>query len=80
MSNEPSKPSKPSTPGSRKPDPEVLYPRDVAQLLRVSDRTLSGWRQKKKGPKYIKLEGGPVRYLRSDVHEWLYNHRGGMLG
>jgi predicted DNA-binding transcriptional regulator AlpA len=76
MSNEP---SQPSAPGSRKPDPEVLHPRDVAKRLRVSDRTLAGWRQKKKGPRYIKLAGGPVRYLRSDVDDWLYNLRGGML-
>lgn len=71
--------NEPSAPGARKPESEVLHPRDVSRWLRVSELTLAGWRQKKKGPKYIKLAGGPVRYLRSDVEEWLYNRRGGML-
>lgn len=72
-------PSPPSAPGARRPDSDVLDPRDVAKWLRVSERTLAGWRQKKKGPEYIKLAGGPVRYLRSDVADWLCNRRGGML-
>lgn len=79
MSNRKDPPSEPSAPGARRPNYEVLDPRDVARWLRVSERTLAGWRLKKKGPKYIKLAGGPVRYLRSDVEDWLYNRRGGML-
>jgi predicted DNA-binding transcriptional regulator AlpA len=59
-------------------DPKAfLNPRDVADLLQVSDRTVSNWRQKKTGPRYIKLAGGRIRYHRSDVQDFILKSRRG---
>lgn len=53
---------------------EWLTPSEVAQLAKLSVRTLSDRRWKKTGPPYRKLspgKGGRVRYRRSDVLAWL---------
>lgn len=55
--------------------PELLRTRDVADLLKVSDRAVEAWRQRGTGPAYIKMAGGPVRYRRDDVESWLIRSR-----
>lgn len=55
-------------------DGELLTPAAVAALAKTSPRTVSGWRTRGVGPRYIKLtpgRGGRVRYVRRDVMAWL---------
>lgn len=59
---------------NRQQPSDLLLPRDVANMLRVSERTLTAWRSKGKGPKHFKI-GGRVRYHRSDVEEWIRESR-----
>jgi hypothetical protein len=58
----------------KKPDPaELLTPREVAAILKVTVYTLENWRGLRTGPKYTKLGEGiraPVRYRRSDVDKY----------
>jgi hypothetical protein len=42
----------------------------AAKLLKVSIKTLQGWRQRKIGPRYFKLSNR-VRYSIDDLKEWL---------
>jgi predicted DNA-binding transcriptional regulator AlpA len=54
----------------------LLTSKEVATLLGVSNNTLVAWRQKRYGPKFIKLSedgSGGVRYRLSDVEEFLMN-------
>jgi len=53
---------------------DLLTPREVADLLRVTTDTLEAWRAKKQGPTWLKLGTGkraPVRYRRADVENFL---------
>lgn len=50
---------------------ELLYPREVADYLKVSDRTLQTWRRRGAGPPYFKAAGGSVRYPRSGLAEFV---------
>lgn len=57
---------------------DLLTPEQVASILRVSKKTLNGWRYKStlkgKGPKWVKIGGssrGKVLYRREDVEEYL---------
>ena len=43
----------------------------VGEYLGVSAKTLRNWRQKGKGPPWIRLEGGGVRYRPDDLERWL---------
>ncbi|MGM0348437.1 helix-turn-helix transcriptional regulator [Streptomyces sp. Adlamb9] len=54
---------------------QLLAPPQVAELLAVSNKTLRNWRNDGKGPTYIKLDGGAVRYPMRDVHAWLDEQR-----
>jgi hypothetical protein len=43
--------------------------------LQINVGTLENWRMAGKGPKFIKLGGGPrghVRYRRQDVEDWMF--------
>lgn len=57
----------------------LLTPDEVAQLLRVDERTLSNWRYRGIGPVFSKV-GGLVRYTRSDVNSFVYNSRMAITG
>ncbi|KUJ64244.1 MULTISPECIES: helix-turn-helix domain-containing protein [Streptomyces] len=53
---------------------EHLSPREAAQLIRVTPKTLSNWRALNIGPRYTKLSpgrGGRIRYSRSAIAEFL---------
>ncbi|MFF7167369.1 helix-turn-helix transcriptional regulator [Streptomyces sp. NPDC008086] len=54
---------------------QLLAPPQLAELLAVSDKTLRNWRNDGKGPTYIKLDGGAVRYPMRDVYAWLDEQR-----
>ena len=44
---------------------------EVAELLRVGEDTLAGWRRLGKGPRYVRYGARCVRYRRRDVELWL---------
>lgn len=50
---------------------ELLTIEEAAAFLRVSRSTLYYWRQKRRGPRSIKLPNGDVRIRRLDLHSWL---------
>lgn len=50
---------------------ELLRVREVADMLKVADRTLQTWRRRGMGPPYINATGGSVRYRRADVESWI---------
>jgi len=55
---------------------QLLKEKEVAELLKVSRRTLIRWRQLGQGPKWIDISGGRgkkpmIRYRMSDVLEFL---------
>jgi len=51
-------------------DDFVMTKRETAEFAKLSQRTLERLHVLKKGPRRVKL-GGSVRYLRSDVLDWL---------
>jgi len=52
----------------------LLTPEKAADFLGVSKETLAQWRSERRGPRYIKLEKRLVRYLPSDLHNYLSAH------
>lgn len=53
--------------------PALVTPDQLAETLAVSVTTLQDWRYKKVGPTPKKVGKRAIRYLRSDVLEWLKN-------
>ena len=51
-------------------DAQLWEPREVAAVLRVSERTLKSWRHKGCGPKYVMLNQRLVRYDPRDILEY----------
>ena len=51
-----------------------LPPREAASLLRLSVRTLSGYRIKGEGPAYYKF-GRSIRYTLEDLRQWAESRR-----
>ena len=50
----------------------MLTSKQVAEQLNVTEWCLRNWRHLgTKGPKFLKIEGGFIRYRQSDVNEWL---------
>ncbi|MFP5289551.1 MAG: helix-turn-helix transcriptional regulator [Actinomycetes bacterium] len=56
--------------------PTFLTQREVAELLRLPERTLEDWRLTSHGPPYLKL-GRHVRYDLADVVGWAREQRHG---
>lgn len=50
--------------------PVLLTPKEAAAFLRVSEKTLEGWRSKGTGPKFRRLGHRTVRYLQADLIDW----------
>jgi excisionase family DNA binding protein len=48
----------------------LMTPAEVAELLRVPENTLTQWRHRNTGPKFVKV-GASVRYKPADVRSWL---------
>lgn len=51
-----------------------LTPRELAELVRTSPRTVEGWRHRGTGPAFIRA-AGRVLYDRADVDAWLAENR-----
>jgi hypothetical protein len=56
--------------------PAFLTQQELAELLRLPERTLEDWRLTHTGPPYLKL-GPQVRYDVQDVLAWVREHRHG---
>jgi hypothetical protein len=55
----------------------LLTPAEAAEILRVAESTLRGWRTRGTGPPWLKI-GRSVRYSRSGLVEWMNaQERGG---
>ncbi|MFE9065041.1 helix-turn-helix transcriptional regulator [Streptomyces violaceusniger] len=53
---------------------DLLKPKEVAAVLRVSVGTLANWRHQGVGPRYLKLSpavNAPVRYRDEDVTAYM---------
>lgn len=48
----------------------LMRPKQTAELLNVTERTLRQWRQRGWGPAFLRLPGG-IRYERPAVVQWL---------
>ncbi len=55
---------------------QFLNEKSVCELFDLSKWTLRHWRQTNKGPDYVKLENGRVRYPREKVIEWWERQQG----
>jgi hypothetical protein len=53
---------------------QVMTTEAAAKYLNFSVRTLQAWRVERKGPPYCRPTGA-VRYLKSDLIQWLTSHR-----
>ena len=48
-----------------------LLPIEAALYLRVAPKTLTKWRGQGKGPPYRKVAGTLIRYVQSELEEWM---------
>lgn len=52
---------------------KLFMPQEAADYLKYyKENTLAKWRCKKRGPAYIKIADGNIRYRRWDLIEWLH--------
>jgi excisionase family DNA binding protein len=51
-------------------DKKMLWTKDVAKLLRLSERTIERMRERGDGPPWCKC-GRSILYQRSDLDDWL---------
>lgn len=49
----------------------LLTPKEAAVYLKVSEKTLEGWRRAEVGPKFYRMGSRTVRYFRSDIDDYL---------
>lgn len=49
----------------------MLTPREVADMLHVSVRTVGNWRYRNTGPDYVRYSKTCVRYRLADVRKWI---------
>lgn len=50
---------------------ELLPPAETAEMLGVTEQTLTEWRRHGHGPPYVKLGHRTVRYDREALEAWL---------
>jgi hypothetical protein len=55
---------------TRPADDQLLTEEDLAEFLCVSPRTVRRWRQRRTGPRVVRVMRAP-RYWRSDVITWV---------
>ena len=51
-------------------DIKLIKPKDAAEILMCSERTLEAWRREEKGPNYYKIEG-KVLYELEDLYQFI---------
>jgi predicted DNA-binding transcriptional regulator AlpA len=54
---------------------ELWTEKQVSEYLKIDENTIQGWRWAKKGPPYIKLPTGAVRYIPSEVMDWAVSRK-----
>ena len=54
-------------------DGELISENTLTKLIDISVFTLRYWRQNNKGPKFVRLENGRIRYPRQEVQNWYEN-------
>ena len=59
---------------------EYLKTKEVADILRVTEKTLMTWRHNKQGPPYIRTATGMIRYPKDGLKKWLEEARGEIAG
>lgn len=59
-----------------KPEP-LGKPEEVAEVIQKPPKTLAEWRSRGRGPRFIKMEGGEIRYDWADVRAWLAEQKSG---
>ena len=55
-------------------DIKLIKPKDAAEILMCSERTLETWRREEKGPSYYKIEG-KVLYGLDDLQNFIEGSR-----
>jgi hypothetical protein len=50
---------------------KLLNEQQAAELLTLKPETLTKWRSSHKGPPYLKIAGGRVRYDRALLEQWV---------
>jgi predicted DNA-binding transcriptional regulator AlpA len=55
----------------------LLTPERLAELIGFEKATLTKWRNRRKGPKFIRLGNNTVRYRPADVEAWLKSRAAG---
>ena len=55
-----------------------LTPRQLAEILKVSVKTLERMRKRGDGPPFVKFGGGQIRYPVVGLDAWLRDHEQGM--
>lgn len=49
----------------------LLTPKDVAKILKISERTLANWRTQGMGPKFLKVNNKSIRYNEKDIEKFI---------
>ena len=49
---------------------QLLDTTALAAWLDLKEQTLRNWRSTARGPRYVRIEGGNVRYRKADVEQW----------
>jgi hypothetical protein len=57
------------------PGDEIFDTKGAAAFVKVSDRTMEGFRVRGGGPHFLNPSPKIVRYLKSDLIAWLRDHR-----
>lgn len=50
---------------------QFLDTKEVAEMIGISPNTLAAWRSMGKGPPYMQIGQGAVRYKEADIVEWM---------
>lgn len=53
------------------PSDELISTEELAEILGLKTRTVKSWREKGKGPKFLRLSHKVIRYKKVDVEKWL---------
>lgn len=49
----------------------IYTPKEAAAFLKVSEKTLEGWRSAEVGPQFYRMGSRRVRYFKSDLEAWV---------
>lgn len=49
--------------------------KQVSEYLKIAANTLAGWRSAAKGPRWIQLPTGSIRYQPEEVRQWAHSRK-----